>query len=111
MAVKSVEAVVFDLFYTLVHPGEFPEGGSRSVWLGGLLGIDPGQLDSRWNSFEPLLESGQAPAVPPLGPELSWIMRLASELGTPIETEALTVVERDWDFLTARRLFIHARRQ
>lgn len=96
---------MFDLLYTLVHPGEFPGGGDRTTWLAGLLGVDEQALESKWSAFEPLLESGQAPATPPFGPELTWLTRATVELGNPVEPEALSLVQRDWD-LTCRRALL-----
>ena len=55
MSRGRIGAVVFDLLYTLVHPGEFPGGGDRTTWLAGLLGIDERVLETRWDAFEPLL--------------------------------------------------------
>jgi hypothetical protein len=59
---RHIEAVVFDLLYTLVHPGSYPSGTDRVGWLAATLGIDPGTLEARWDSFEPELEAGRAPA-------------------------------------------------
>lgn len=35
----QIEAVVFDLFFTLVHPGRYPGGTDREGWLAGLLRV------------------------------------------------------------------------
>lgn len=84
-----------------MHPGEFPGGGDRTRWLAGLTGVDEHALASSWEAFEPVLESGRAETVPPLGPELTWLTQVAEELGSPITPEILDLVERDWD-LTRR---------
>jgi hypothetical protein len=69
---RRIEAVVFDLFYTLVHPGTYPGGIGRVGWLARLLGVDPTDLKARWDAFEPVLEAGQAPRHPDgLGPALN----------------------------------------
>jgi putative hydrolase of the HAD superfamily len=98
-------AVVFDLLFTLVHPGEFPGGGDRTTWLAGILGVDDRALEVRWDAFEAILESGRAPASAELGPELTWLTQVADELGKPLGPEALQLVERDWD-LTRRRALL-----
>ncbi|MHB2024691.1 MAG: HAD family hydrolase [Mycobacteriales bacterium] len=105
LARVRLEAVVFDLLYTLVHPGEFPGGGDRTTWLAGLLGVDEQALEARWAAFEPFLESGHAPAIAPLGPELTWLTQVAADLGGPVTPEALGLVERNWD-LTRRRALL-----
>jgi putative hydrolase of the HAD superfamily len=97
-----LEAVVFDLLYTLVHPQEYPGGGDRTTWLAGLLEVEERVLKLRWEAFEETLESGRAPATAPLGPELTWLTQLATEFSKPLGPETLHLVERDWD-LTRRR--------
>ena len=54
----AVDAVVFDLLYTLAIPGTYPGGADRIGWLSGLLGIDERELRLRWEAFEPRLETG-----------------------------------------------------
>lgn len=92
------DAVVFDLFYTLVQPGEYPGGGDRTAWLARLLGISESAIEASWEQFEPDLESGRANATAPAGPELTWLastyLRLA---GRPITPDLLRQVESDWD--------------
>jgi hypothetical protein len=58
-----IEAVVFDLLYTLVHPEPYPEGGDRIHWLARLTGVDEAALRGEWRRFEPPLEAGQAPVT------------------------------------------------
>lgn len=101
MSLGRVEAVVFDLLYTLVHPGDFPGGGDRTTWLARLLGVDEQALEANWEAFEPVLESGQAPATRATGPELTWLTNLAADLGAPVSPEVAVAIERDWD-LTRR---------
>ena len=93
-----IEAVVFDLFYTLVHPGRYPGATGRVGWLANMLGIDFAVLKARWVAFEPVLESGRAPQrTDGLGPELGWVRETAAELGVAITSAALTRIEVDWD--------------
>ncbi|MCL6091383.1 MAG: HAD family hydrolase [Actinobacteria bacterium] len=103
MSLGGVEAVVFDLLYT-VHPGDFPGGGGRTTWLADLLGIDERVLKTSWDSFEPLLESGRAPATRDLGPELLWLTQIAAGAGKPMGPEVQAVVEREWDVTRWRAL-------
>ncbi len=105
ISLGQFEAVVFDLLYTLVHPGEFPGGGDRITWLAALLGIDERAVQFRWDAFEPLLESGRAPAARALGPELTWLTQMAADLGRPMGPEILAAVERDRDVTRRRALF------
>lgn len=105
MAVGPIEAAVFDVLYTLVHPAEYPNGGDRITWLAGLLGIATAEMKAQWAAFEPQLESGRAPAIPPLGPELTWLTQLAADVGTPIRSDTLALVERQWD-LTQRQALL-----
>lgn len=72
-----VEAVVFDLFYTLVHPGTYPGGTGRVGWLADMLGLDRLSLEARWAAFEPELEAGRTTdEADDLGPELAWLREL-----------------------------------
>ncbi len=100
-----LEAVVFDLLYTLVHPERYPGGGDRTAWLAGILGVDERALDLRWDAFEEALESGRAPATSPLGPELTWVTHVAVEFGKSLSPETLRLIERDWD-LTRRQALL-----
>jgi HAD superfamily hydrolase (TIGR01549 family) len=100
-AIERLEAVVFDLLFTLVYPGEFPGGGDRTSWLARVLGVDARALEMRWDAFEEFLESGRAPATPPFGPEITWLTHVAAELGKSLSPDELRLVERDWD-LTRR---------
>jgi len=102
----ALEAVVFDLFYTLVHPGEYPGGGGRTSWLARLLGLSERALEGSWATFEPDLESGRAPAADPADPELTWLATTYSGLaGRTIEREQLDRANEDWD-LTQRRALL-----
>lgn len=97
-----VEAAVFDLFFTLVHPGTYPGGTGRLGWLADMLGIDPVALESRWAPFEPELEAGRIPDdADGLLPELAWLRAVASDLGVAITADDLARIEADWD-LTRR---------
>ncbi len=97
-----VQAVVFDLLYTLVHPGTYPAGNGRVGWLAEMLGVDPAALDRRWADFEPVLESGRAPGgADGLGPELTWVRAAAADLGVAVPAEGLARIDADWD-LTRR---------
>lgn len=58
-AAGRIEAVVFDLLYTLVHPQTYPGGTGREGWLAHLLGVEEADLQGRWESFEPSLEAGR----------------------------------------------------
>lgn len=101
-----IEAVVFDLFYTLVHPGTYPGGTGRVGWLARLLGLDPTDLRARWAVFEPMLEAGQAPThAGGLGPELGWVRVVAGDLGAVVTRTDLARIEADWD-LTRRRALL-----
>lgn len=102
--VVELEAVVFDLLYTLVHPGEFPGGGDRTAWLANILCVDNRVLESRWDAFETTLESGRAPSTGPLGPELTWLTQVTTELGEPLSAETLGLIEREWDMTRRRAL-------
>ena len=103
---RRVEAVVFDLFYTLVHPGTYPGGTGRIGWLARQLGVDPTDLKARWAVFEPVLEAGRAPkhADSP-GPELGWVRSVAEDLGVVVTSTDLARIEADWD-LTRRQALL-----
>jgi putative hydrolase of the HAD superfamily len=99
---KVIEAVVFDLLYTLVHPGSYPGGADRIDWLAEILGVDRDALVARWAAFEPELEAGRASAGRGgLGPELTWVNRVAAELGGTVSDSDLARIDAEWDF--ARR--------
>jgi putative hydrolase of the HAD superfamily len=105
-AERQIEAVVFDLFYTLVHPGTYPGGTGRVGWLARLLGVDPTELKARWAVFEPVLEAGQAPThTDGLGPELDWVRVVAADLGAVVTRTDLSRIEADWD-LTRRQALL-----
>jgi putative hydrolase of the HAD superfamily len=99
-----VEAVVFDLLYTLVHPGLHPGGVGRTGWIAGILGIDASVLDSRWDDFEPLLESGRADGE--ADPEMAWLDAVAADLGVSIGAEDRARIRADWD-LTRREALLN----
>jgi hypothetical protein len=101
-----IEAVVFDLLYTLVHPGLFPGGTHRIDWLAGMLGVDSAALGTRWATFEPVLEAGRVPGhTDVLGPELAWVRAAAGELGAAVTGGDLDRIEADWD-LTRREALL-----
>lgn len=94
-----IKAVVFDLLYTLVHPGTYPGGHGRIGWLAQILGIDEADLQARWEAFEPALESGQATrSSHGLEPELNWVRTLAADLGTDVGPDDLARIRSDWDY-------------
>jgi putative hydrolase of the HAD superfamily len=97
----QLHAVVFDLLYTLVHPGEFPGGADRNAWLSEILGVPESALEDEWQTFEPLLESGRAATSKGLGPELSWVHAVASRHGVTVTELMQAQIDRDWD-LTRR---------
>lgn len=98
----QIEAVVFDLLYTLVHPGTYPGGCDRGGWLADIFGVDPALLHSRWAAFEPVLEAGRAPRrADGLEPELTWIDDLAADLGVALTAEDMERIKEGWD-LTRR---------
>jgi putative hydrolase of the HAD superfamily len=101
-----IEAVVFDLLYTLVHPGTYPGGTGRIGWLAGILGVDPAAVKTRWTAFEPALEAGRVPsAAGAASPELAWVRTVAAELGAAVTDEDLVRIEADWD-LTRRQALL-----
>jgi FMN phosphatase YigB (HAD superfamily) len=103
---RRIEAVVFDLYHTLVLPGTYPGGTGRMGWLARLLGVDPTELKARWASFEPVLEAGQAPKQSHgPGPELGWVRAVAADLGAVITSTDLARIEADWD-LTRRQALL-----
>ena len=103
---QRIEAVVFDLFYTLVHPGTYPGGIGRVGWLARMLAVDPSDLKTRWAVFEPVLEAGQAPKhADGLGPELGWVRAAAADLGAVVTSTDLARIEADWD-LTRRQALL-----
>ncbi|MDQ3577487.1 MAG: HAD-IA family hydrolase [Actinomycetota bacterium] len=94
---ETARAVVFDLLYTLVHPGLYPGGVGRTGWLADLLGVDVESLKRKWAAFEPLLEAGQSPYAPGTPPELAWVQAVADDHGVVVAESAWTTIERDWD--------------
>lgn len=97
-----IEAVVFDLLYTLVHPGPYPGDGDRVAWLSEIIGVDTCALRARWDAFEPTLESGQAARIEGgTAPEIAWLESVASDLGTGISADDRALIEAGWD-LTRR---------
>lgn len=92
----KVDTVVFDLLYTLAHPGTYPGGADRIEWLSKLVGVDPTELARRWAEFEPILESGAAPhGADGRPPELEWLMSVSSELGGACSEPLMAMVEAD----------------
>lgn len=106
MGSPKIDAVVFDLLYTLVHPGTYPGATGRVGWLAGILGVEPAALKQYWAAFEPVLEAGRAPA-PTDGrrPELGWVRAVAADLGVAVTDADLARIEADWD-LTRRRALL-----
>jgi FMN phosphatase YigB (HAD superfamily) len=97
-----VEAVVFDLLFTLVHPGTYPGDMWRVGWLADILGVDPVALEARWAAFEPELEAGRTTeGADGLGPELGWLRAVAADLGVTVAPDDLARIDADWD-LTRR---------
>ena len=93
---------MFDLLYTLAHPGTYPGGVDRIGWLAALTGVDETELRQRWGEFEPVLESGAAGhGSHSRGPEIDWVAAVASDLGQPCSESALRTIRADWD-LTRR---------
>ncbi|PZS01255.1 MAG: hypothetical protein DLM56_15325 [Pseudonocardiales bacterium] len=45
--------MVFDLLFTLVHPGAYPCGLDRNGWLAGVLRVDRQVLEARWAALSP----------------------------------------------------------
>ncbi len=94
----QVEAVVFDLLYTLVHPGRYPGGTGRIGWLAHILGVGKAALQARWEEFEPTLEAGQVtPSSGGPGPELDWVTAVAAGLGVSISAGTLAQITAGWD--------------
>jgi FMN phosphatase YigB (HAD superfamily) len=101
-----IEAVVFDLFFTLVHPGTYPGGSGREDWMAGILGIDAEVVADRWASFWPTLEAGRAPIGPNgLEPELHWILEVAADAGVLVTATDLERIKDGWD-LTRRAALV-----
>jgi putative hydrolase of the HAD superfamily len=106
VAAPRIDAVVFDLLYTLVHPGTYPGGTGRVGWLAGVLGVDSAALGARWAAFEPVLEAGRAPKpTDGLSPELGWVRAAAADLGVTMTSVDLARIETDWD-LTRRQALL-----
>jgi len=105
-AAPRIEAVVFDLLYTLVHPGTYPGGTGRIGWLAKVLGVDPVVLSARWDAFEPVLEAGRAPArAGGAGPELEWVNAVVADSGVAVTSADLARIEAGWD-LTRREALL-----
>jgi putative hydrolase of the HAD superfamily len=101
-----LDAIVFDLLFTLVHPGAYPGGTGRTGWLARTLGIDAAEVAGRWDAFEPVLEAGRAGAAADgLAPELAWVRALAADLGSPVTDADLARIDADWD-LTRREALL-----
>jgi hypothetical protein len=99
---RRIEAVVFDMLFTLVHPGTYPGGTDREDWLATKLGIDPTTLEARWAAFEPELEAGRAPGgATGLPPELAWVKSVAAEFGIVVSESDMAIIDAQWD-LTRR---------
>lgn len=99
---RRIEAVVFDLLFTLVHPGTYPGGTGRVGWIADMLGVDPAALRASWTAFEPVLETGRAnEGADGLGPELAWVREAATDIGVDVSAADLACIEADWD-LTRR---------
>jgi putative hydrolase of the HAD superfamily len=93
-----VQAVVFDLLYTLVHPGTYPGGVGRVAWLAQILGVAEPALRARWEEFESALEAGRVRQTSDgLGPELAWVKAVAADLGARISADDLARVDAGWD--------------
>lgn len=93
-----ITAVVFDLLYTLVHPGTYPGGCGRIGWLAHTLGVAEADLQARWETFEPALESGQVThSGGGLEPELNWVRSVAADLGTDVGPDDLARIRDGWD--------------
>jgi FMN phosphatase YigB (HAD superfamily) len=100
---QQVDAVVFDLLFTLVHPGLYPGGSDRVGWLASVLGLNADALEARWAVFELVLESGRAEGGPGGRPaELHWLTVSAGEMGRPVSPKELDLIAADWD-LTRRQ--------
>jgi putative hydrolase of the HAD superfamily len=104
---SRVEAVVFDLLYTLVHPGTYPGGSGRIGWLAHILGVESAALQARWAVFEPALESGQvSQSSDGLGPELDWVRTVAVDPGVDVSPDDLARIDAGWD-LTRRAALLN----
>jgi HAD superfamily hydrolase (TIGR01509 family) len=100
------DAIVFDLLYTLIHPGTYPGGGDRNDWLADLLGLDPGEVDADWERFEPELEAGRVSSGPNgLALEVAWIAGFARRSGRAVSADHVALIEADWD-LTRREALL-----
>lgn len=95
--------MVFDLLYTLVHPGSYPGGADRIGWLANQTGLDEHALRSEWKHFEPVLEAGQAGES---DPELTWIAAVAAASGRPLSESTRNLIEAGWD-RTRRQALLH----
>lgn len=103
---RPVQAVVFDLLFTLVQPGSYPNRLSKMDWLANLLDVDVDALRTRWQCSEPVLEAGEAPSGPDgTGPELAWVRNVTVELGAAVSDATLSQIESDWD-LTRRSVLL-----
>lgn len=110
MGERRIEAVVFDLLYTLVHPGSYPGGTDRDGWLAATLRIEPSTLEAKWAAFEPELEAGRAPAgATGLPRELVWVKGVAAECGVDVSESDMNLIDAQWD-LTRRAALLDAPR-
>ena len=101
-----IEAVIFDLLYTLVHPGSHPGEIDRIAWLAGILGVEASALRERWDAFEPVLEAGRVVRIDAgVGPEIVWLESVAADLGARIGADDRALIEADWD-LTRREALL-----
>lgn len=104
---RRVDAVVFDLLFTLVHPGAYPNGTDRAGWLADIIGVDRDAVAQRWAKFESVLEAGQAPSgTDGTSPELVWVERTAAEFGRALSEADLALVAAEWD-LTRRAALLN----
>lgn len=130
LASGRVDAVVFDLLYTLAHPGTYPGGVDRIAWLASLIhvneaalregdreferAVDSGQgpgtgqpnLHGSWRTVERTLETGGAPGCDGIEPEIQWALDSAKSLGGVCDDHTLALIRQDWD-LTRREALRH----
>jgi putative hydrolase of the HAD superfamily len=89
---------VFDLLYTLVHPGTYSGGTGRIGWLADILGVEEPALRARWEEFEPALEAGSVTrSSDGLEPELEWVTGSAADLGVSVSSDSLARIKVGWD--------------
>ncbi|MBA2644587.1 MAG: HAD family hydrolase [Solirubrobacterales bacterium] len=90
-------AAVFDLFFTLAFPTQYPGGHDRCSWLARLTGINEQIWGQRWEDFEPTLERGAASARPLGSPEPDWVETVSREEGVSLTPEVSREIHADWD--------------